>query len=702
MNADSPLRRLLPLALAAGLLYVASLAVTRLPCWGLFALLVPVAWLLWAYWAGNALFARRLWLTGVTRTQSGLRRWLVRGWLVQALATVPALLFAAVLLALAALLGPEHWLLLALDVLLLSLAIGPLQRWLGTQVQADKVGTVARRWPLMLLNLALLGVTFLLLDFAVLGGPDSRGQAWHVVAEAAFRDASAAATCPAAGWGLGALAAVDALAWHASLLVIPSLPEPVLRLAAWGLVLLQAGVFAWLFTSLLLGALALVEQRRAATAGDGPGVSSTVSTAFIYTILVLALPYLYAAHKLRQFDPASLAEQAQAVVAWTNPCRADPALAALSDELDARLGAARTDALASADAAIETALDDFFARAEHGVDAYLDWYFTVVGEYQRLAAVAVGDMGAFMAAQLDQRLFADTGFETWLDATFATLDADADARLAGLAGSLGARLGSAAEQNDCTVELLGPAGLAGAFADPAALGRDLGRAGDRRRGGRADGQAGLEAGGRRCRRQARRQAELQDRGSAGRQGGGEEGRRLRGFRARCDGVVRAERALGCALRHRRRRRRLARRGQGDDRDRRGALSRRDARGPARGARRAARGTRGAAPHAPGGVNRCAARRPRGTARAALCAGAGVRSPAVDWGELANPSSSMACGAGEAGFRGGAGRPGAEGRRPAGRPVAGGGHPPAPCRGRAGGAGGVAPAGSGSHAGGTGV
>ena len=401
----------------------------------------------------------------------------MRGWLVQALATVPALLFAAALLALAALLGPEHWLLLALDVLLLSLAIGPLQRWLGTQVQADKVGTVARRWPLMLLNLALLGVTFLVLDFAVLGGPDSRGQAWHLVAETAFRDASAAAACPASGWGLGALAAVDALAWHASLLVIPSLPEPVLRLAAWGLVLLQAGVFAWLFTSLLLGALALVEQRRAATAGNVPGVSSTVSTAFIYTILVLALPYLYAAHKLGQFDPASLAEQAQAVVAWTTPCRGDPALAALSDELDARLGAARTDARASADAAIETALDDFFARAEHGVDAYLDWYFTVVGEYQRLAAVAVGDMGAFMAAQLDQRLLADTGFETWLDATFATLDADADARLAGLAGSLGVRLGSAAQQNDCTVELLGPAGFAGAFGDPAALGRDLGRAG---------------------------------------------------------------------------------------------------------------------------------------------------------------------------------------------------------------------------------
>ncbi|WP_156427500.1 hypothetical protein [Thiohalocapsa sp. ML1] len=487
MQADTPLRRLLPLALAAGLLYVAALGLTRLPCWVLLPLLVPVAWLLWAYWAGNALFARRLWLSGVTRAESGLRRLLVRGWLVQALATVPAVLFAALLLVLTALLGPEHWLLLALDVLLLSLLIGPVQRWLGTELQADKVGTVARRWPLMLLNLALLAAAFLVLDFAVLGGPDSRGQAWHDVAEAAFRDASAVAACPPAGWGLGALAAADALAWHASLLVIPSLPEPMLKLAAWALLLLQTGLFAWLFTSLLLGTLALVEQRRLATAGATPGAGATVSTAFIYTILVLAVPYLYAAHKLRHFDPAALAEQAETVVAWTNPCRADPALAALSGELDARLGVARADALASADRHIDAALDDYFARAEQGVDAYLDWYFTVVGEYQRLAAVAVSDMGAFMAGQLEQRLFADTDFEAWLDATFASLDTDADRQMAALAGGLGARLGSAAEQNDCTVELLGATGLAGAFADPAALGRDLGRAGSAAAAGAAAG-----------------------------------------------------------------------------------------------------------------------------------------------------------------------------------------------------------------------
>ena len=75
MRRPAPLRDLLTLALAATLLFVATLACTRLPCWALPLAAVPVAWPLWAYQAGNALFARRLWLGGVTRSHSRIRRW---------------------------------------------------------------------------------------------------------------------------------------------------------------------------------------------------------------------------------------------------------------------------------------------------------------------------------------------------------------------------------------------------------------------------------------------------------------------------------------------------------------------------------------------------------------------------------------------------------------------------------------------------
>jgi len=488
MHNDTALRRLIPLTLAAGLLYVASLAFTRVPCWGLFPLLVPIAWLIWAYWSGNALFARRLWLTGVARSGSRVRRWLMRGWLVQGLIAVPALGFTALLLPIATLLDPVHWLVLALDVLLLSLVIGPVQRRLADELKVEKAGFVARRWPLFLGNLLVLTAVFLVIDFAVLGGPDTRGQAWSLVAERAFAAAASDAACPASGWAVGVLAAAQALAWHASLLVIPSLPEPILRLGAWLLFLTRAGLLGWLFTAMLLGTLALVEHRRTRRAAHlEPGAGATASSAFIYTILVLAMPYLYAVHKLRDVDPIVLERPARELITWTNPCQWDPTLEALTGTLDARLQAGRAEALAAADERIEAALDAFFARAEQGVDAYLDWYFTVTGEYQRLAAAATGDFGALMATQLDRHLFTDSGFTAWLEDTYSALDTDAAAHLAKLADDLGARLRGAAEESDCTFELAVGAGAGDGPGSLFDLGQDARRAGTAAAAGAAAG-----------------------------------------------------------------------------------------------------------------------------------------------------------------------------------------------------------------------
>ncbi len=482
MRRHAPLRDLLSLALAATLLFVATLACTRLPCWALPLAAVPVAWPIWAYHAGNALFARRLWLGGVTHSHSRVRRWFSRGLLIQSVAAVFALALTALLLPMAALLRPEHWAVLALDVLLLSLAVGPVQRRLAAEVQTDKVGLIARRWPLLLLNLLLLAAAFLAIDFAVGGAADSRGMPWHRVAEDAFTQTAAQARCDTAGWLIGALAAVQALSWHASQLIIPSLPDPALKLAAWTLFLARAGLFAWLFTSLLLGTLTLVEQRLTTTAAAADarpradtdaGSTGIVSTAFIYTILLLAVPYLYAVHKLQGFDPSTLEQQARAVVTWSNPCRADPELAALSSTLNERLQQVRRDAIAAADRRIDDDLDALFGRVEQGIDAYLDWYFTVIGEYQRLAALAVGDFGTLMTEQLETRLFTDTGFDESLQRLGAELESDTDDRIALLADSLGSRIEQAATENPCTVEIASLGGI-GELAD---LHRDAARAG---------------------------------------------------------------------------------------------------------------------------------------------------------------------------------------------------------------------------------
>jgi len=70
----------------------------------------------------------------------------------------------------------------------------------------------------------------------------------------------------------------------------------------------------------------------------------------------------------------------------------------------------RLGARAQADQAVDAALDDLFADVERAVDRYLDWYFTVIGEYERLLASVAGDFAAAMSERLEQELFGTTRF----------------------------------------------------------------------------------------------------------------------------------------------------------------------------------------------------------------------------------------------------------------------------------------------------
>ncbi|HSO79181.1 MAG TPA: hypothetical protein VLQ88_03260, partial [Chromatiaceae bacterium] len=326
-----------------------------------------------------------------------------------------------------------------------SLLVEPVRRGLRGQVQHQRLGLIARRWPLLGINLGLLTLAFVAIDFFLVGTPDTRALPWHQVAEDAFRAEGLAAVCPPAGWALGALAAAEALTRHAAQLAIPSLPDRGLRIAAWGLVLVHAGALAYLFTRMQLGIIALAEQRTAPGGSEG-----TFTRAFVYTILILAIPYLYATSRLAHLDPARLAADARQAVDWIDPCRPDPAaraalLAALSDDLHR----ARVQATESADRRIDAELDALFARIAPGVDAYLDWYFTVIGEYERLAALATGGFVDLMGQQLEQHLFVDTGFAGQLEALDDAIRQDSARALADAGGRLEQLAGARSADHPC-------------------------------------------------------------------------------------------------------------------------------------------------------------------------------------------------------------------------------------------------------------
>lgn len=438
------LSRLLAQSLGAGLLLGSAILLDQAPCWGLFILAALIAWPLWVYGSELALFDRRMHLEHLTQEESGLRRWLWTGTFTRVLQVFVALVLAVVLLALAARIPAEHWALLALDALLLSLLVDPIRRALRGQVREGRLGMVARRWPLLGLNLAFLTLALGALDFFLIGMPETRDLPWHQVAEEAFHAQSSSVSCAPLGWLVGAIGAGETLSHHAAQIGIPGLPDLTLRAGTWALVLLHAGALAWLFTRMQLGIIALVERL---TPGRPEG---TFARSFLYTILVLAIPFLYASTRLARIDPAELAEQARTAAAWPDPCASDPAargalLASLGEELER----ARRQARDSADRRLDTELDALFARIEPGVDAYLDWYFTLLGEYERLAALATGGFVALMGKQLERHLFQDTGFADQLESLDRAVRRDSARALTDAAGRLGQQTRTLAARQPC-------------------------------------------------------------------------------------------------------------------------------------------------------------------------------------------------------------------------------------------------------------
>lgn len=447
-TAASVASRLLAMPAATAVLFLLAHSLLDSPCWSLFFLAAIIAWPIWHYQQEYLLFQRRAILARATTADSDIRRWLWSGRLTRGLQVFVALAWAFVLLGFSALLKPQHWWLLAADVLLLALIVGPIRRRMASQIQEQQLGVLVRRWPMLLFNLLFLSVGFLLLDFFVVAVADTRDMAWYMVAESAFSEQISRAACPLSGYLVGLLATGAQLTSHLSQIVIPKLPDTQLRLAAWGLFLLQAGIFAYAFTRFQLGIVGLLDARKlrlATFTGEG-----SFSKAFVITILILAIPYLYAAFKLKDFNPQELQNEAKKLVSWIGPCKPDQAAKKqLGQKLDSEIESTRTDSKREADRQMDANLDRLFIDVEQGVDHYLDWYFTVIGEYERLAAVAIGDLGELMTDELESRLFTNTRFGERLDKANQSIVTSIEQQMSALHHRLGRQAAVSVEAQPC-------------------------------------------------------------------------------------------------------------------------------------------------------------------------------------------------------------------------------------------------------------
>jgi hypothetical protein len=429
------------------------------PCWALFAVAVAIAWPMWHYTREHTLFQRRAILESVTPEASLVRRWFWSGHVVSALQVFHALFWSTVLLALSALLTWPKWLLLAADAALFAAMIPIVRRHVATQVLASHVAIVARRWPLLWGNAVLLALGFFVIDFLIAGAPDTRGQSWSAVAENAFAAYAGNCNCVVAGMLVGFANVVDVLSWHAAQVLIPHLAQLELKVAAWCVVLLKAGVVGWTFTWFLLGASALAETAIRGAANTAARFERP--KVFVFVVSAMAVPLFHLVSIMQgSGETPTLPPSVDRALAWTNPCRAEGrALKAMLPALRPDLVRARDDSLAAIDIQVDAAVNELFTDADKSIDAYLDWYFSVVGQYERLGGAIAGEFSKRMQTELEHKVLDTLEIEARATEKGRTIAAGVVERFAGLSHSMGTRIQEAGRVQPCLYDVIDKAAL---------------------------------------------------------------------------------------------------------------------------------------------------------------------------------------------------------------------------------------------------
>lgn len=442
-----------PLLTTLGLFLLAA-AMRSTPCWVMPLLVVLMAYPLWLTTRESFLFKRRALLAGAIREEALTRRLLWGGQIGAAILVVPALVLATLLLAMATRLNAWQWGVLLVDALVMTGLYRFFQRRAASQVKPEMLGVAVRGWPLRLANLGLLALAFFVLDFFVIGAPDLRHDHWQAVIEQAFDDERQGFACGWTGWLVGGLGALDQARWVLAQHLIPTLPAPELRVAVWAVFLLLLGLLSLVFTQLLLGVLALVEQR--SIRAESLTGESALGKTFVLTILVLALLPLSAVLHVRDLDPSSLQSPAPAVLNWIDPCRAQAEKNAEqhAGALNAQIQAREAEITRRIEPRVARELDLLFAPVESAVDDYLDWYFTVAGEYERLAALATGDFVQLMGEKLEAHLFEATDFHRRLGTIDTALREDSLNELANVSQAVHDDLEARIRDNPCALSTM--------------------------------------------------------------------------------------------------------------------------------------------------------------------------------------------------------------------------------------------------------
>jgi hypothetical protein len=369
-------------------LYFFPLSAMNLP--GLALMVAGLSWCLYQYFLPLHLIRRHAMLEHVTSHDSVLRRWLWNGFWSKLLLFIWSFTLALTVLVLLSGFSQAQWWLLLGSVPLMLLLVPFGMRLAGSESGARYHFPLALRVAVYL-TIAASAAGLIALQLFGEGVPDNRGLTLLQLVSQSWAAATESAAVRETGWLLGAEAVVNDAVWYL-MQQASSLNEQaaVLKLAAWLVFLffvtLQAAVLWFVLAGVLSWSVGAGLNQDRLLKGANP------TSAFVTGVCVLTLSaYLLTQPGISGFVSAVADRSMLALpVPAPDPCvrQMPQQIAQVQTRSAQAMTEAGADLLERLQSQVDASVDSAFALAVPAVDAYLNWNFSVAGQYAQLYLLA--------------------------------------------------------------------------------------------------------------------------------------------------------------------------------------------------------------------------------------------------------------------------------------------------------------------------
>lgn len=376
---------------------------------GLLVVVLVLGWLAYHYFAPLQFITRHALLSHVTADDSVMRRLLWNSSLLKFKLALSSLVVAVLVLSLTSELPLIEWLVLLGSIPVFVVFVGLAQRMAGSESNQRYHFPFSLRiahWmTLLVITLVLVAVRLFISDVA-----DTRQLSLQDVLTQAFDGRVADAAIREVGWLLGVNAAINDASWHLMQTASGALNSPVeVKLVAWSVFLLFNAIKIGMVWIVLGGVVLLVAEQSGSKKSILGG--NAFSRSFSVSMLILFVFYLL----LTQFNVGRYmpTNNELSSLPWpvTDPCEAEAAIeqSLLRQQARQALSNQQAELLQRFEVRMDQQLESVFQHAEPGIEGFLDWNFSLRGQYAQLmymgaSAVGEGTFSDYVARKMDEHV----------------------------------------------------------------------------------------------------------------------------------------------------------------------------------------------------------------------------------------------------------------------------------------------------------